>query len=153
MRSALKLWLTFFLILLSLGCSAQIEKTYQNQFMGFKLTYPAKYEIKEYRSAEMQLGAELKNKDGMIDIRVGGAGTMHDQMPFDQYVKIAAIDQIQNYDKLISIKPFVSDSGVRGYETYWKVLQTVPPEDFDKPDLYPPYLRTDLLLPAKRSEI
>lgn len=141
MRSALKLWLAFFLMLLSLGCSAQIEKTYHNQFMGFKVTYPAKYEIKEYRSAGMQLSAELKSKEETIDIRIGGAGTMYAEMPFDQYVKIAAIDQIQNYDQLISIKPFVSDSGVRGYETYWKALQTVPPEDFDKPkDLYPPYI-------------
>lgn len=109
--------------------------------MGFKVTYPAKYEIKEYMFAGRQLSAELKCKDGIIDISVGGAGTDFDKMPFDEYVKIAALDQIQNYDQLISIKPFVSDSGIRGYETYWKVLQTIPPEDFDKPaDLYPPHI-------------
>jgi hypothetical protein len=141
MKSFHKLLPVLLLMITLIGCSPQAEKVYHNTFMGFKVDYPAKFEIKEYKFDGKQYSAVLKSKEGTIDIRAGGAGTMYDKMPFDEYVKMAMIDQVQNYDKLISIKPFVSDQGVKGYETYWKVLQTVPPEDWDKPeDLYPPYI-------------
>jgi hypothetical protein len=123
------------------GCSTQTEKIYSNNFVGFRVTYPTKYNIKEYKFESHQLSAELKSKEGIIEIRAGGAGTMYNNLPFDQYVKIAAIDQIQNYNKLISIKPFISDSNIKGYETYWEVIQTIPPEEQEKSkELYSPYI-------------
>ena len=142
MKAALKFLPVILLIsMVLIGCSPRNEKVYHNRFMEFKVTYPARYEIKEYMFGGKQMSAVLKCREGSIDIRAGGAGTMHDKTPFDEYVKFAAIDMIQNYDKLVSIEPFVSDAGVKGYKTYWKVLQTVPPEDWDKPeDLYPPYI-------------
>lgn len=141
MRSASKVFPVLLLTMVLISSATQTEKVYYNKFMGFKVIYPAKYEIKEYRFNGKQFSAQLKCKEGTIDIRVGGAGTMYDNMSFDEYVKIAAIDQIQNYDELVSIICFISESGIRGYKTYWKVLQTVPPENFDKPeDLYPPYI-------------
>ncbi|MFC1540423.1 hypothetical protein ACFL4J_00105 [Candidatus Margulisiibacteriota bacterium] len=126
------------LAVLLTGCSQPASQTYSNRTFGFQVTYPDKYEAKEYVWEGVQQSVELKCDQGYINIRAMGAGTMYDEMPFDDYAKIAASVEIQNYEKEISIVTFESQSGVNGYETYWRVLQTIPPEDFDKPELYPP---------------
>lgn len=42
-------------------------------------------------------------------------------MPFQEYVKIAATQEIQGYTKLVSRKKVTTDSGIVGYETTWQV--------------------------------
>jgi inhibitor of cysteine peptidase len=60
------------------------------------------------------------------------AGTNFAALPFDKYVKIAASDEIQNFTKLLGLKPFVSEYGIKGYETYWRVIKH---EDTDKGEI------------------
>lgn len=140
MKSFHKFLPVLLLMIALTGCSQPTEKVYRNKSFDFQVSYPARYEIKEYVWEGIQQSAELKSQQGVIDIRAMGAGTMYDKMSFDEYARIAASVEIQNYEKLVSIKPFVSDSGIKGYKTFWRVIQTVPPEDFDKPELYPPYI-------------
>jgi len=119
-----------FLTIALLGCSQPAEKVYKNQSFYFAITYPCGYEIKEFRFKKLQTGAELTDQEKTISIRAMGAGTMYDKMTFDTYARIAASVEIQNFDKLVSIESFVSQTGVKGYRTYWKVIEIIPPDEW-----------------------
>jgi hypothetical protein len=141
MRSFIRSTALIFICISLISCASKQSAVYENRTYDFSVKLPAGYQVKEYKFGREQSSVELRNKQGIIDIRAMGAGTMYTEMPFDEYARIAAASEIQNYEKLISIEAFVTDTRIRGYRTYWLVYQTVPPEDFDKPeDLYPPYI-------------
>lgn len=113
------------------GCGSENDNisTYKNGDFGFAVDYPNEYKAREAKWIKESMGLELQKKGGTITLQAMGAGTMYENMPFDQYVKIAASVEIQNYEKLISIESIVSDYGVKGYKTYWMVVDH---EDTDK---------------------
>ncbi len=98
------------------------EKVYDNADFGFSVNYPADYRAKEIKWVKEKTGVELDKKGAYLTVRAMGAGTMYEDMPFDQYVKIAAASEIQNYDKLVSIESFTSEYGIKGYKTFWEVI-------------------------------
>lgn len=114
------------------ACARPGARKYDNKTFGFSVNIPSDYKIKEYTLVEQQTGLELRRETGIIDIRVNGAGTMYADMPFDEYVKIAAMAEIQNYEKLVSIEAFTSNRGVKGYKTYWEVIETIPPDEWEE---------------------
>ncbi|MBU0672839.1 MAG: hypothetical protein KJ732_07430 [Candidatus Margulisbacteria bacterium] len=128
MKSIIKL-LPPLLLFVILGCASP-EKVYRNKSFDFSVTYSSQYKIKEFKFEEIQTGAELTEGKKTISIRAMGAGTMYDGMSFDEYVKIAASVEIQNFDKLVSLESFVSQAGVRGYKTYWEVIEIIPPDEW-----------------------
>ena len=120
-----------FLPLMLVGCANENDNTatYKNPDFGFAVDYPNDYKAKESKWLKESISLELQKKGGTITLQAMGAGTLYEGMPFDQYVKIAASVEIQNFEKLISSESFVSDYGVDGYKTYWLVVDH---EDTDK---------------------
>jgi len=105
------------------------EKSYKNKEFGFSVAYPANYQSQELKWVKESMGVDLSGKNGVIRVQAMPAGTDYADMPFDEYARIAALSEIQNYEKLLTIEAFVSSSDVVGYKTYWQVLQH---EDTDK---------------------
>jgi len=100
-------------------------KTYTNTKNNFSIEYPDNWSFKEYDSKN---GASFNpldkpgdpNSSDAITISVGQkVGNMDD--PFEDYVKIAASVEIQNYNKLASLKKVTTTDGIVGYETTWMV--------------------------------
>jgi len=102
---------------------------YKNENFSFAVMIPPGYQMKETPSGDVKEGIELKNEKGFINIRAMATGTDYEKMPFDEYVKISASVEIQNYEKLASIEPFVSDHGIKGYKTYWERIETSPDDE------------------------
>ena len=98
------------------------EKIYHNPDFGFSINYPVDYQSKEIKWVKENTGVELEKKGAFITVGAMAAGTMYENMPFDQYVKIAAASEIQNYEKLVSIESFTSEYGIKGYKTYWEMI-------------------------------
>ena len=67
----------------------------------------------------------------MAIIRVDVSNMIFDDrgvVPFADYVKVAAKNEIQNYKTLSTIKSVITNSGATGYETSWNVA---PPPGVD----------------------
>ena len=113
-----------FLVLVLGGCGGgNGERVYKNADFGFSVLYPSDYSARELKWVKEPTGVVLQKKEGTITVQAMAAGTMYEDTPFDDYARIAAAAEIQNFDKLISIERFTSEYGIRGYKTYWKVIQ------------------------------
>jgi predicted secreted protein len=120
------------LLVLVFSSSLQADKTapiffYGNQEFGFAASLQGDYEMKEIVWSQKKLGMDLKNKTGEITVQAMPTGTDYEKMPFEDYVRIAASAEIQNFQKLTRLERFTSDSGAEGYKTYWLVSETVSP--------------------------
>jgi predicted secreted protein len=136
MRSAKPAVVIFiFLLILASSALAKGSVIYENKEFDYSVLLPGGYAWREIPPDEPREGVELRKGEGMIDVRAMGAGTMYEKMPFDEYVKIAALSQIQNYEELVSIESFVSDYGIKGYKTYWEAGETVPPDEDREPEM------------------
>lgn len=98
-------------------------KTYTNTKYNYAIDYPPDWVAREY--PDIKTGAAFRPTDHQNEvIAVDAASMMLDErgeIPFDEYVKTAAKNEIQNYLSLASIKKLTTDSGLKGYETTWKV--------------------------------
>lgn len=106
-------------------------QTYRNYDFGYSINYPSNLEAKEIKWVREKMGVTLKNKAGEVTVQAMPAGTSYAKVPFAEYVKIAASVEIQNFNKLLSIEPFVSEYGIKGYQTYWEVVEH---QDLDSGD-------------------
>lgn len=98
-------------------------KTYKNSKYGYAVDYPANWNLKEFPDTKTGAGFQPPdNQNGVITIDVLGM-VLDDRgiIPFAEYVKTAARNEIQNYKSLASIKEVVTNSGLKGYETTWNV--------------------------------
>lgn len=118
-------WLGFLLAAVVLvGCSGgENERSYDNRDFGFSVDYPAGYQTKPLNWVKEENGVELKAGQRTITVQALPTGTDYAQMPFDRYVRIAASVDIQNFTKLVRLEPFTSAYNVKGYKTYWEVIQ------------------------------
>ncbi|MFA4967829.1 MAG: hypothetical protein WC624_06410, partial [Candidatus Margulisiibacteriota bacterium] len=110
-------------ILLLLSCSAMASDkmlTYQNQDFGFAVDYPSTYRLDEIKWVKESTGVTLSTKESSITVQAMPTGTNYANVPFDEYVRIAASSEIQNFNKLASIESFVSDYMIKGYKTWWE---------------------------------
>lgn len=114
------------LLLLVAGCAGKNENkeaVYKNADFGFSVAYPSVYRAKELKWIKEATGVELSQDKATITVQAMAAGTMNANMPFGQYVREAAIDEGQNFTRLVSIESFSSDYDIKGYRTYWEVVQ------------------------------
>lgn len=99
-------------------------KTYTNTKLGYEIKYPNDWEYREYPSTQSGAGFRPANKPNDVQyefINIDAKGTAESQydIPFDEYVKTAAVQEIQNFEKLNSIEQVSANSGIKGYKTTW----------------------------------
>lgn len=106
--------------------SAAQWKTYTNTKYNYSIDYPSNWEVREYPETKDGAAFNPFNKPGYPDssdaitISAGQkVGTMDD--PFKDYVKTAASGEIQNFNKIASLKKITTTDGIVGYETTWMV--------------------------------
>ena len=101
-------------------------KTYVNSTYGYKIGYPDTLAVREFPDTKTGAGFRPANMPEdpqyeviTINVLEKNADLVND--PLAEYAKVAASIQIQNYQKLNSINPVTTDSGVTGYQTTWMV--------------------------------
>ncbi len=99
-------------------------QTYKNEEFGYSVNYPNTWTFREFPSTKS--GAGFRSLSSVEDIaseciNIDARGTAENEYnaPFEEYVKKATVVEIQNYEKLNSIKSITTDSGLIGYETTW----------------------------------
>jgi len=121
--------LLLLLVFLCLGWGERPnEFIYNNTDFNFSIQYPPDYKAKTIKWLETETGVTLTRPEGEITVQAMPAGTDYEKMPFDKYVKIAAASEIQNFEEQVSSEVFTSEYGIKGFKTYWKVIETVLPE-------------------------
>ncbi|MCU0641270.1 MAG: protease inhibitor I42 family protein [Candidatus Margulisbacteria bacterium] len=109
-------------LLAGCGDGAQ-DRTYKNNEFGFSVSFPPGYQVKPITWVKEETGAELRLGERKITIQALPTGLNYAGLTFDQYVRIAASVDIQNFQKLISLEPIISAYGISGYRTYWEVIE------------------------------
>jgi hypothetical protein len=96
-------------------------QTYYNEDFGYSLSYPDNLILREF--PETKTGAGFRFKEEMsgecITVSVREVAKGKENIPFDQYVREAAIEEIQDYKRLNSIEKVTTDNGLDGYKTTW----------------------------------
>jgi len=111
------------LLLILTGCAEkESEKVYRNPDFGFSVTYPAAYQAKEIKWVKEATGITLTKGAAQITVQAMPTGTDYAKIPFEMYVREAAIAEIQNFNKLLLIEKFTSDYEIAGYKTFWAVI-------------------------------
>lgn len=99
-------------------------QTYINEKFGYSVNYPNSWTFREFPDTKMGAGFRpLSSPEDIASecVNVDARGTAENEYntPFDEYVKRAAAVEIQGFEKLNSIKPIRTASGLTGYETTW----------------------------------
>ena len=97
-------------------------KTYTNTKYGYSFSYPSDWEVLG-TATDATFGLAPKgDKEAVISVDV--ANMVFDDrgvIPFAEYAKVAAKNEIQGYTSLDSINKVTTNSGAVGYQTTWKV--------------------------------
>lgn len=104
--------------------------TYTNTKYGYSVQYPGSWETQVFPDTQTGANFFLKDSGGnfqsiIATIAIQGKPANAYDVPFAQYVKTAASQEIQGYGKLDSIKEVKTASGLVGYQTRW-VVQSPP---------------------------
>jgi predicted secreted protein len=106
------------------GCGGGEQgQVYNNRDFGFAVNYPSGYQARSIKWVKEESGVELKKADQVITVQAMPTGTEYAGLSFDRYVRIAASVDIQNFTKLARIEPVTSAYNIKGYKTYWEVVQ------------------------------
>jgi len=99
-------------------------QTYVNGKFKYSVSYPKDWTYREF--PDTKTGAGFRPLSSTADvssecITIDKKGTAENEYytPFDEYAKIAAPVEIQNYEKLHSIEQIKTESGIIGYKTTW----------------------------------
>ncbi len=100
------------------------ELTYTNNKFGYSINYPSDWTFREFPDTRTGSGFRpLNSPDDIasecITIDARETAERNYNLPFDEYVKVAGKEEIQNYEKLNSIEPITTDKGLSGYKTTW----------------------------------
>lgn len=108
----------------------KIDKTYSNIKDLYTVTYPGSWSIYEFQDT---IGAtfipEGMKKDpsyGVISIAKSSKSPNLSKLSFEEYVKVAAADEIQGHEKLLSIEQVTTTSSIIGYKTVWQIAKGNP---------------------------
>ncbi len=102
-------------------------QTYSNSKYGFSVQYPPTMAVREFPDTGDGAGFRPANTPSdptnevitvSVSQKIGDAANG----PLETYAQTAATQQIQNYEKLNSINPVITNSGVTGYKTTWLVM-------------------------------
>ena len=98
--------------------------TYGNEKFGYSVNYPNDWVFREFPDTQTGAGfrplsspEEISSECVTIDLR--SAPTNYSDIPFVEYVRKAAVEEIQNYEKLNSMESVTTTSGIVGYKTTW----------------------------------
>lgn len=96
---------------------------YKNEEYKFEIKYPVDWSKREYISgvAFFPKTDEVKNTTGNGSINIGfyKRGASYCNIAFEDYVKIAAPSEIQNFESLNSSEGGISYGGIELYKTMW----------------------------------
>src|SRR5260221_1405311 len=99
-------------------------KTYTNTKHGYSIKYPNDWSFREFSSTKD--GAGFYNTasgdvigNEPITINFNQRPSNDQSVPFSDYVKIAAIKEIQGFESLVLINLVTTNSGIVGYKTTW----------------------------------
>ncbi len=102
-------------------------KTYTNTKHNYSIDYPSDWEFKEDSDSKNGASFNPLSKPGSSDtsdaIRVSADQALANYFTtsFEEYVKVEAKYEIQNYDTLASIKKVTTGTGIIGWEATWMV--------------------------------
>ncbi|MCR4326900.1 MAG: hypothetical protein NUV52_04585 [Candidatus Roizmanbacteria bacterium] len=102
-------------------------KTYTNTKHNYSINYPSDWSVREFPDSKDGASFNPIDKPGYpdksdaISISVGVKNGDYINDPLEDYAKVAASKEIQDYEKLASIKTITTTSGMVGYETTWMV--------------------------------
>jgi hypothetical protein len=99
-------------------------QTYINEGFGYSINYPIEWAFREFPDTKSGAGFRPLSSLEEIEsecINIDARGTAENEYntPFDEYVKVAAIAEIQGYEKLNSIESVTTTSGLAGFKTTW----------------------------------
>jgi len=99
-------------------------QSYINEKFDYSVNYPSNWTFREF--PDTQTGAGFRPLSSSEEIAsecvtINAMGTAENEYnaPFGEYVKKAAIVEIQGYEKLNSIESLTTANGLVGYETTW----------------------------------
>lgn len=111
-------------------------KTYTNTKYNFSIDYPSNWSFREYPDSKDGAAfnpidkPEYPDASESISISAGNAMLNYQKQTLEEYAKTAGTE-IQNYNKLATIKKVTTLNGAVGYETTWMVqgmtINGVPP--------------------------
>lgn len=129
----------------AIPASAANWKTYTNTKYNFSIDYPSDWRLREFPDTQDGASFNPLNMPGYPDVsdsismNVGKKNGDYIDTAFEDYVKVAANKEIQNYNELASIKKVTTTEGVVGYETTWMVqpitIMGRPPDSGDSESL------------------
>lgn len=101
-----------------------VWQTYANTKFGYSIDYPGNWTFREF--PDTQTGAGFRPSDSPSEIAsecitIDERGTAADEYktPLVEYAPKAAAIEIQNYEKLNSVRSVTTTAGSAGYETTW----------------------------------
>jgi len=103
------------------------EKIYTNAKYKYTINYPLNWIAREFPGSQTGAGFQPSNvpvavENEKISVDVGQKVISDPPITsFEEYAKVAAIKEIQSYNKLASIEKVTTKSGVVGYKTAWYV--------------------------------
>ncbi len=97
--------------------------TYTNAKYGFSISYPVSLALREFPDSPTGGGFRPSDKpnDPQYEVITVNVIPKVSDIPFDEYVKTAAAQEIQNYTHLDSLGEIHTTSGLLGYTTTWQV--------------------------------
>lgn len=122
----------------SASIAMQGWKVYANAAKGFSLRYPPTLAPREFPDTKDGAGfgaadlARTPENDAIVVGVYARAGAQA-ALPFEEYVKIGAIQEIEGYQKLEASQAVVTDQGVTCYVTAWSGISHGQP--FQSPPL------------------
>lgn len=99
-------------------------KTYTNSKYHFSINYPASWAYREYPDTFDGAGFRPSNEPNDPQYEYITVSRMPKVLStkavsFEEYVKTAATQEIQNYQSINTSEKIVTDSGITGYNTTW----------------------------------
>ncbi len=91
-----------------------------SQMATFSYSYPSGWTVEENVEADF---TTIRNDrdENIVTIRVAKKPDSLQNLPFSDYVKVAAINEIQGFEELVSDEAITTEFGDTGYLTIWKI--------------------------------
>lgn len=108
-------------------------QTYYNQDFGYSVRYINDLTLREF--PETKTGAGFRDTTSTECITIS-AREATSTLPFDQYVRVAAAEEIQGFKRLNSIEKITTHTGLDGYKTAWEYTSLNGEEKISLPITY-----------------